>query len=826
MSQAVSFGQITITDLTDIGTLSVYPTANQPLSVIYDPDQNTFTPNWGSSNLVVTPVIYYGGQQLTSSSTGVTITWKRQEGSGAEANLSTGEAVSNGVLTVSANKFTSSSTMLSYIVNVQYVEPDAQVTLNAAGKITFTLVKQASKAKTAQVTGDTIFKYNSSQVIVGAESITLTATVNNVSISAWQYQNSSGTWTTYPNSGTASTLTVNATDSTFVNNKCLIKLVTNDNNVYDLHTITKLYDGPRGDSSLAAILTNEDQVLPASSSGTIISYDGAESEFVIYRGGTVETSNWTITRSNTGTITYKVSMDGTSWSDSDVSGNWTHVKVTAMTSATASITFTANKAGESPLIKTFSIVRVNTGADGVSPTVYSLEPSALAVNKDINDAFTPTSVVVRAYSKTGTNARANYSGRFKIYAGAASGTAIYTSTSDESSHTISSTNLTNAITAGYITAQLYASGGTSTLLDTQTIVITSDGATGGQGPQGNAGVDAINVILGNQADVIPCDPDNNTEAQITIQIPFGGYKGTSRVACSVTNPGQLFGVSPTITAATTSADGKVQYVIPAGTTVSDPSGTLTLTFSCQSKTITMYYRWTRSNSGESAVILQTNTPLGNVFSNGTGNLTIEGILYKGSSLVTSSATWVWKKYASGSYSQTVGTTASVTIAGSTVDSFASYQCTATYNGNSYVSYVSLIDKTDPLQCEVLSSIGDQIINGVGAGAFYVLVYRNGTEVDPIKSTRFLTSPPSSATAGDFYYHVDTTNKTLTLKKYSGSSWGNASSSESTYSGTYNWTHMDKDGNTIAGIATSGKVIYIDGTLFEKKMISTVQVTIS
>ena len=38
MSQAVSFGQITITDLTDIGTLSVYPTANQPLSVIYDPD--------------------------------------------------------------------------------------------------------------------------------------------------------------------------------------------------------------------------------------------------------------------------------------------------------------------------------------------------------------------------------------------------------------------------------------------------------------------------------------------------------------------------------------------------------------------------------------------------------------------------------------------------------------------------------------------------------------------------------------------------------------------------------------------------------------------
>ena len=38
--------------------------------------------------------------------------------------------------------------------------------------------------------------------------------------------------------------------------------------------------------------------------------------------------------------------------------------------------------------------------------------------------------------------------------------------------------------------------------------------------------------------------------------------------------------------------------------------------------------------------------------------------------------------------------------------------------------------------------------------------------------------------------------------------------------------MDKDGNSISGPATSGKIIYVDGTLFDKKMISTVQVTIS
>ena len=832
MSQAISFGQITITDLTDIGALSVYPTANQPLTVIYDPDQSTFTPSWSSNApLTLTPVIYYGGKQLTSASTGITITWKRQEGSAAVTNLTTGETVTNGVLTVSANKFTSTSTMLSYIVTIDYIEPESQVPLKAEGKITFTLVKHASKARTAQVTGDTIFKYNTSQQLVpeGA-TITLTATLNNVSMRAWQYLNSEGEWVTYPNSGTATTLTVSPTDSTFVDDKCVIKLVTNPlaENVYDLHTITKLYDGAPGVSSLAAILTNEDQVLPANSSGTITSYDGAESEFRIYRGGTIETSSWTITRSNTGTITYKVSSDGSTWNDSSLAGNWTFVKVTAMSSDTASITFTANKTGESPLSKTFSIVRVKTGANGTSPTVYSLEPSAVAVNKDIEGVFTPTSVKVTAYQKTGSSSKSTYGGRIKVYAGSTSGTAIHTSPSDETSYTITSSDLSTAATAGYLTAQLYASGGTSTLLDTQTIVITSDGATGGQGPQGNPGVDAINVILGNQADVIPCTPDNKTEAQITIEIPFGGYKGTTRVACSVSNSTalQLFGVSPTITSATASADGKISYTIPSGTTVSNPSGTLALAFSCQSKTINMTYRWTRSTSGESAVILQTLTPQGSVFANGTGSLTIQGVLYKGSSDVSSSASWVWKKYENGSYSTNVGTTSSVTIQGSTVDSFASYQCTATYDGDPYVGYVSLIDKTDPLQVEVLSSIGDQIINGAGVGAFYVLVYRNGVEIDPIKTRVFSTTPPSSATAGDFYYYLDSTNKTVTLKKYSGSSWGNASSSESSYSGTYSWTHMDKDGNTITGIATSGKVIYIDGTLFEKKMISTVQVTIS
>ena len=45
----VSYGSISIVDVTDIGELSVYPKSNLPQSIIYSPDQNSFTPNWGST---------------------------------------------------------------------------------------------------------------------------------------------------------------------------------------------------------------------------------------------------------------------------------------------------------------------------------------------------------------------------------------------------------------------------------------------------------------------------------------------------------------------------------------------------------------------------------------------------------------------------------------------------------------------------------------------------------------------------------------------------------------------------------------------------------
>lgn len=835
----ITYGSITLVDLTDVGQLSVYPTSNMPLSIIYDPDQNSYTPNWGTSttNLVLTPVIYYNNTALTATTTGVSITWRRREGSGNITSLTTGEAKqSNGTLKVNTNKFTPTSTMISYIVTVEYVEPETQRTLTAEGQITFSLVKLASSAKTCIISGDTVFKYNTSGTLISDSIITLTAKTNNTSIQQWQYKDINGDWTQVTGSGTGETLIINASDNyLFVNDVATIQVITDDVNVYDIHCITKLRDGAPGDKAVTAVLTNENQMIPCNSSGTPVSgaFNGAISQIIIYNGGVDDTANWTIASTATDvTITRS-----TTTKENDT------VTVSGLSALTGKVTFTCTRAGYDDIIKVFSLIKVTAGANGTTPTIYSLECDSIAVNKTTpsdNSAvtYTPSSIEIKGYSQTGNNARAAYSGRFKITSGS---TTIYTSTANESSYTITSSNMATAAAHGHMIVELYTAGGTTTLLDKQTIVITADGAKGQQGQQGEAGEDAINVVVGNYADVIPCTSSNKPQASFPIDIPFTGYKGTTQVSCTVATPSALFGQTASVTQATASSVGHVRYTIPTSASINAASGTITLTFTCEGKESSHTYTWTRSTAatnGVNAKLFELYTIGGDVFtSRESQDITIIGRLMDGSQDKTSSATdWTWAKWQDGAYTTLSTTTGKYTVNGSqltvnnsAVDGFASFRATCSYSSVSYTAYYSLIDRLDPIQATAFCSLGDQIVNGQGIGAFYVIVTDTGTgqELDALKSDRFLTSAPSNPATGDFYYHLNTTNKTVTLKKYTGSAWADAGSGDLP-KGTYTWTFRDSSGNatTFNGSAqATGKAIYVDGTLVTKKIIADVKVEI-
>ena len=1012
MTTAVSYGSITIVDLTDIGQFSVQPMANLPLSVIYDPDQNTFTPNWATSNLQITPSVYYAGNNIALGTNGLTITWERQEGVGSRGSLTTGESIiNNGILKINQTKFTSSSTMITYIVTAQYVEATSQQTLTAQGQITFTLVRNASTAKQCVITGESIFKYNSSNTLVGATSITLTGKVDNVSIVAWQYKNGSGDWVTYPNSTTDTTLIVNATDNVFTNDKCIIRLKTNDDTVYDLHTITNLRDGAPGSSTISAVLTNDDQMIPydtPTSTSPSSGFTSTSSQIIIYEGPNDVTHLYTIVPTSDGNCTFTTSKTNTKLNAS----SYDTVTVTAMSAATSNITFTCTRSNYTTIVKTFSLIKVTSGADGISPTIYSVEADVLALNKDIHDVFTPSSVTFRAYEQTKTN-KTSYSGRFEIYenitlaaynaynATQRQNNRSYVSTSNEALYTY-----TPSTSAQTILCVLYQSGGTSTKLDTQTVVVTSDGATGQTGATGADGASAVNIILGNYADVLTCTSANKLSANQTITVPFAAYEGTTRIPCTVASIA-LLGKNPTITPATASVDGSIVWALTSGTSVSSASGSVSLTFTATASTgsiqvvetyswsrntaatnglnnatITLYQRgasapskpsgnltynfssgvisgdtlgnwtqqipsgtdpvwaisatasstaasdtigtgewssplkvlengedgspgynqatiflyqratsapskpsssitytfatgalssipsgWSRTipasngnpcwvttavavsqsasasipstawaditkmvEDGANSVQLQIFTPDGtNILNQTVTSARLQATLTDGSVDSTSSVTqWSWAKFVNGAYAPISGATSAIyTVQDNNVDSYASFRCTAKYHGIDYVAYFSVFDKTDPIQVSVLCSLGNQIVNGQGAGAIYAMVTRNGEEIDAIKSERFLTENPATASSGDYYYKLDSTNKTVTLMKYT-NSW--AAVSDSPYTGTYRWSWRDKDGNAITAVdtytlPTTGKVIYIDGDLVNGKIIADVEVTI-
>ncbi|HEL0548252.1 TPA: hypothetical protein TUU01_002241 [Streptococcus equi subsp. zooepidemicus] len=181
MGTILTSSQQTFVDITDQRKLSAYITSNLPKTQSEDPNvlPHEYAPSWVSTNLVLTPVLFLDQTNVSPTATGVTITWKRKDGVSAETNLTTGETVNKGVLTVNANKLSASSSgMITYICYISYYDSETKNTINISSDITYTLVRNATNAKLCYVTSDTyVFKYDTTSTLVGASQATLTAQV-------------------------------------------------------------------------------------------------------------------------------------------------------------------------------------------------------------------------------------------------------------------------------------------------------------------------------------------------------------------------------------------------------------------------------------------------------------------------------------------------------------------------------------------------------------------------------------------------------------------------------------------------------------------------
>ena len=121
--------------------------------------------------------------------------------------------------------------------------------------------------------------------------------------------------------------------------------------------------------------------------------------------------------------------------------------------------------------------------------------------------------------------------------------------------------------------------------------------------------------------------------------------------------------------------------------------------------------------------------------------------------------------------------------------------TATYpktGGKDYVAYVSILDKSDPLQVYMFSTVGEKLVNSQGRGVVYGRVYQNGQELDSVEGWVFSATPPSNPATNTVW--VDYSRETVVIKKYSGSRWDTYTPE---WNCDYNWTLTNSNNAVIS-----------------------------
>ncbi|MEE1084293.1 MAG: hypothetical protein UH850_11270 [Paludibacteraceae bacterium] len=586
-----AYGSITIVDITDVGSFSVYPSSNMPLTVIYNSDSGSFTPAWDSTNpLVLTPVMYYAGKHIEVTNKDAVVTWQYQYGKGAPVDIKDDKGnLIKGELTISDMKHISpeadpntntvhnQSGLLTFICKAKYTEPISGADVEAVGQITFALNRTAKELKYCEIKGEDVFLYDEYNKIKGSSTIRLTAVKSettaagdNVGQHGWFYFNTvTNTWVSLNNLGVTIDISADGDcfnhkngDTSIPVDKVRIKYVTKDTTVYDEMSIYKLRDGVSGTSVISVVLSNQDQTIPYENETTACAgaFDSAFTTIKIYEGAIDVTKDWKVEIGATSNIVGElcaVKPDETEIplanSSAEIPADISHYKYKANDfSATGdktikdissgSVTFNLIYRGTSestyaPTTKTFTVTKVIVGH---TPEYYSVEPNVTTVKRIITKgengseviAYEPETITFTAY-------RNHYNEGWKKdeYAGRLYSTDLTSQTQeDNSTATFNFTNFTKSDNS--VTFSLYAAGtsfvdsANATPLDIQTVLIISDGEQGEQGEQGEPG---YSTKVSNVNFSIPCDSDGYVLADQTIEIPFAFYKGTSKISCTLNN---------------------------------------------------------------------------------------------------------------------------------------------------------------------------------------------------------------------------------------------------------------------------------------------------
>lgn len=246
--------------------------------------------------------------------------------------------------------------------------------------------------------------------------------------------------------------------------------------------------GGDGDGGYTIILTNESHVFAGYNTSYATGEQTASTKVLAYKGDTSQSVTIiSVNGRSSSTDSKATGITGLSFKCSSTFAE----EEPTITFTTGAISSSTTRFSQSPcsipivievdgkqFTKTFSCSIAFKGSTGAAATSYWMAVSDSVVHKNADGALSPTQLTINCKSKTGTSAVASYSCRLKIdYT--EDGTTyqnLYTSTSNESSKVI---DVGESYTA--VRCQMYYAGGTTTLLDEQTIPIISDGEKGDEG---------------------------------------------------------------------------------------------------------------------------------------------------------------------------------------------------------------------------------------------------------------------------------------------------------------------------------------------------------
>ena len=232
-------------------------------------------------------------------------------------------------------------------------------------------------------------------------------------------------------------------------------------------------------------LSNEMQTITADANGNIAVFPQVSTKATVMYGSSdiTDDCSYTITKSDSVTGSWDVNTHTYTVTGLIADNGWVDIKATYLInlSITKRFTISKQKKGED-------------GKDGEPGRTYMVEPSCNVLKRGSDKTISPNFITFKAYYRDGKSAtRVPYKGRFVVEETADGNTwnTIYTSSTDEdtvthylysiltngSGQTVASSNGSTVGIPRDVTnvrCKLYASGGTTTLMDMQSVAVVID----------------------------------------------------------------------------------------------------------------------------------------------------------------------------------------------------------------------------------------------------------------------------------------------------------------------------------------------------------------